>query len=76
LILWCSIEVIWVYWKKVKLKISEGTKPWTKLRVKWLWKKEVSKQWNLIVKIEALMPKNISDVDRVMLDRIRENIGY
>lgn len=76
LILWCSIEVAWVYWQKVKLKIPEKTKPWSKFRVKWLWKKEASREWNLIVKIEALMPKNISDVDRSLLERIRENVGY
>jgi len=76
LILWCRIEVSWVYWQKVKLKIAKGTKPWTKLRVKWLWKKEAWKEGNLIIKIEALMPKNISEVDLSMLERIRENIGY
>ena len=76
LILWCKIEVSWVYWKKVKLKIPASTKPWAKFRVKWLGKKEWIKTWNLIVKIEALMPKNISDVDKNMLERIRENVGY
>ena len=45
-------------------------------RVKWLWKKEPWREGNLIVKIEALMPKNISDVDKGMLERIRENVGY
>jgi hypothetical protein len=30
----------------------------------------------LIIKAEALMPKNISEVDMQMLERIRENIGY
>jgi DnaJ-class molecular chaperone len=76
LILGCKIEVKWVYGKKVKLKIAEWTKPWTRLRVKWLWKKEGLKIWNLIVKIEAKMPKNISEVDMHMRERIRENIGY
>jgi hypothetical protein len=28
------------------------------------------------VKVEALMPKNISDVDMKMLETMRENIGY
>ena len=76
LILWCSIEVKWVYWTTVKLKIPSSTKSWTKFRVKWFGKKEWWKEWNLLVKIEALMPKNISDVDRSMLERIRENVGY
>lgn len=76
LILWCSIEVSWVYGQKVKLKIPTSTKSWAKFRVKWLWKKESWREGNLIIKIEALMPKNISDVDKGMLDRIRENVGY
>ncbi len=76
LILWCKIEVSWVYWQKVKLKIPASTKPGKKFRIKELGKKEWTKKWNLIVKIEALMPKNISDVDKSMLERIRENVWY
>ncbi len=76
LILWCKIEVSWVYGQKAKLKIPSSTKPWKKFRVKGFWKSEGSKKWNLIVKVEALMPKNISDVDKSMLERIRENVGY
>lgn len=76
LILWCKIEVKWVYGQTAKLKIPASTKPGSKFRVKWFWKKESGKEWNLIVKVEALMPKNISDVDMSMLERIRENIGY
>ncbi len=76
LILWCKIEVKGVYGNTAKLKIPAWTKPWAKFRVKWFWKKEPSREWNLIVKIEALMPKHISDVDKTMLERIRENVGY
>lgn len=76
LILGCKIEVTWVYGQKASLKIPSGTKPWTKFRVKDFWKSEWSKKWNLIVKIDALMPKNISDVDLQMLKVIRENVGY
>ncbi len=76
LILWCKIEVKWVYGQKAKLKIPASTPSWTKFRVKEFWKSEGFKKWNLIVKIEGLMPKNISDVDMSMLERIRENIGY
>lgn len=76
LILGCKIEVKWVYGNTVKLKIPASTKPWAKFRVKWLWKKEPWREWNLIVKVEALMPKNISEVDMSMLERIRENIWY
>ena len=76
LILGCSIEIKWVYWNTKKIKIAPSTKPWSKLRVKWFGKKEPGKEWNLIVKLEAIMPKHISDVDMSMLERIRENIGY
>jgi len=76
LILWCKIEVKWVYGQTAKLKIPPSTKPWSKFRVKWFWKKEPGKEGNLIIKVEALMPKNISEVDMSMLERIRENIGY
>ena len=76
LILGCKIEVSGVYGKKVKLKIPANTKPWSKFRVKELWKKDAWKVWNLIVKIDAKMPKNISEVDLHMLERIRDNIGY
>lgn len=76
LMLWCTIEVTSPYKEKVKLKIPFGTKPSTKFRVKWFGKKELSKQWNLIIKVDALMPKNISDVDLQMLQSIKENVGY
>ena len=76
LILGCKIEVSGVYGQKAKLKIPANTKPGAKFRVKEFWKSEGSKKGNLIVKIDARMPKNISDVDLQMLERIRENIGY
>ncbi len=76
LILGCSIEVKWVYGTKKKLKISAGTKSGIKMRVKWLGKKQWWKVGNLIVKIAGIMPKNISDVDKQMLERIRDNVGY
>lgn len=76
LILWCKIEVTWVYWQKAKLKIPANTKPWKKFRIKDFWKSSGNFKWNLIVKIEALMPKNISEVDLSLLERIRENIWY
>lgn len=76
LILGCKIEVSGVYGQKAKLKIPEWTKPGTKFRVKEFWKSEGSKKGNLIVKIEALMPKNISDIDKGLLEQIRDNIGY
>lgn len=76
LILWCKIEVTWVYWTKVKLKIPENTKPWMKFRVKGLWKKDWWREWNLIVIIDSRMPKVISDMDKQLLEQIRWNIWY
>jgi DnaJ-class molecular chaperone len=76
LILGCKIEVKGVYGSTAKLKIPFWTKPGSKFRVKGFGKKEGSREWNLIVKVEALMPKNISDVDMKMLETMRENIGY
>ncbi len=76
LILWCSIEIRWVYGQTKKIKIPAGTKPWTKMRVKGFGKSEGAKKGNLLIKIDAKMPKSISDVDKSMLERIREGVGY
>ncbi len=76
MILWCKIEVTGVYGQKAKLTIPAGTKSGSKFRVKEFGKSEGNKKWNLIVKAEALMPKNISEVDKQMLQRIRENVWY
>lgn len=76
LILGCKIEVTWVYGQKAKLTIPAGTKPGSKFRVKEFGKSESSKKGNLIVKVDALMPKHISDIDKSLLEQIRENIGY
>lgn len=76
LILGCKIEVEWEARKKAKLKIPENTKPGTKFRVKWFGKKHWTKEGNLIVEVVARMPKKISEVDKQLLERIRENVGY
>lgn len=76
LILWTKIEVEWASKEKVKLKIPEWTKPWTKFKIKELGKSSAWKKWNLIVKIEAKMPKHISDLDKSLLESIKNNIAY
>lgn len=76
LILWCKIEVEWANKQKAKLKIPEWTKPWSKFRVKDFWKTIWGSKWNLIVIIDAKMPKNISDIDKHLLEWIRTNIWY
>ena len=76
MILGCKIEVSGVYGQKAKLTIPAGTKSWAKFRVKEFGKSESAKKWNLIVKVEAKMPKTISDIDKWLLQQIRDNIGY
>lgn len=76
LILWCKIEVTGYNWDTAILKIPEWSKPGTKFRVKWFWKKINSQTWNLIVKVEALMPKNISPVDKSLMENLRDNLTY
>ncbi len=76
LILWCTIEIRWVYGQTKNIKIPKWTKPWTKMRVKEFGKSEGSEKWNLLIKIEAKMPKSISEVDMMMLERIRDWVGY
>lgn len=76
LILGCKIEVRSPSGKTVKLKIPKYTKPWTKFRLKWHGKKQGLKTWNLILEVEAKMPKNMSEIDINMLEKISENTGY
>jgi DnaJ-class molecular chaperone len=71
-----SVEVDNTKWKKVKIKIPAGTKPGIKKRVKNYWISKNGKTWNLIIKLEAKMPKNISEVDKKLLEQIKDNIGY
>lgn len=76
MILGCKIEVTWVYGQKAKLTIPPSTKSGAKFRVKEYGKSEGNKKWNLIIKAVAKMPKSISDTDKMMLEQIRDNIGY
>ena len=76
LILWCKIEVTGFLWQTAKLKIPENTKPGCKFRVKEFGKNIWGKKWNLIVTVDVKMPKHISDIDKKLLESMRENIGY
>ena len=75
-ILGWTLSVKWVYWQEKTIKVPSWTKPWSKMRIKWFWKKESGKEGNLIIKLEAKMPKYISDMDKQMLERISEWIWY
>jgi len=71
-----TLPIRWVYWQEKTIKIPAWTKPGTKMRVKWFGKKEGDKVWNLIIKLDAKMPKYISEMDKQMLERIKEGVGY
>ena len=75
-IMWWTLPVRWVYWQTKTIKIPAWTKPCTKMRVKWFGKKEGDKVGNLIVKLEPKMPTYISDMDKQMLERIKEWVAY
>ena len=76
LVLGCKIEVRGVYGQTAKLTIPAGTVSGSKFRVKEYGKSEWARKWNLIVVIQEKMPKTISDLDKKMLETIRDNIGY
>lgn len=76
LILWGTLEVEDANHKKIKIKIPPGTNPGTKMKVQWWGKQIHGKKWNLIIELKAKMPKYISDVDRQLLENIKQNILY
>jgi len=73
---WTSVMVNNWIGKSVTIKVKPNTKPWIKMRVKWYWRSKSWKTWNLLVKVDAKMPKEISEIDEKMLKSIKENIWY
>lgn len=73
---WTSVLVNNWIGKSVTIKIKEWTKPWTKMRVKWYWRSSWKEIWNLMIKVDAKMPKEISEIDKKMLSSIKDNIWY
>lgn len=73
---WTSTQVNNWIWKTVTIKIKEWTKPWIKMRVKWYWRALGKEVWNLIVKVDAKMPKEISETDTKILKSVKQNILY
>lgn len=71
LILWTKIDIETVYSEHLKLKIPEGTKSWTKFKIKWKWRKIWTQMWDLYIIIDAKMPKNIPDDVRKLLESIK-----
>lgn len=76
MLLGCKIEVRWVYGQTAKLTIPAGTVSGKKFRVKEFWKSQWTKKWHLIVTVISKMPKNMSDIDKKMLETIRDNVWY
>lgn len=75
-ILWWKVDIKWVYGQISTIKIPAWTKPGVKMRVKEFGKKEAWKVWNLLIKLEPKMPSYISDMDKQMLERIKDWIWY
>lgn len=73
---WTNIQVNNWIGKTATVKVKEGTKPWTKLRLKWYGRAYKWEVWNLIIKLDAKMPKHLSDIDKRMLESIKDNIWY
>lgn len=71
LILWTKIDIQTVYNENLKLKIPEGTKDWTKFKIKGKWRTSDSKTWDMFVIINAKMPKSIPDDVKKLLESIK-----
>jgi hypothetical protein len=44
--------------------------------LKWYGRAYKWEVWNLIIKLDAKMPKYLSDIDKKMLESIKDNIWY
>lgn len=71
LILGTKIDIQTVYNENLKLKIPEGTKDWTKFKIKGKWRTSNGKTWDMFVVINAKMPKNIPDDVKKLLESIK-----
>lgn len=74
LILWTKLDIQTVYNENLKLKIPECTKPWTKFKIKWKWRTNWGKTWDLYIISEAKMPKNIPENVKKLLESIKFSI--
>ncbi|EKD66703.1 MAG: hypothetical protein ACD_49C00021G0018 [uncultured bacterium (gcode 4)] len=71
LILGTKLGIDTVYNEHLKLKIPEWTKPWTKFKIKWKWRKIWTKTGDMYVIAEAKMPKEIPDDIKKLLESIK-----
>lgn len=74
LILWTKLDIQTVYNENLKLKIPECTKPWTKFKIKWKWRTNSWKTWDLYVITEAKMPTHISENVKKLLESIKYSL--
>lgn len=75
-IFWANVQVNNWIGQSATIKVKPWTKPWTKMRLKWYGRAVGANKWNLIVKLDAKMPKEISDMDKKLLETIKDNVGY
>lgn len=66
-----QVSIKTINWKNLKLKIKALTKPWTKFKIKWEWKKINWKTGDMFVIVEAKMPKEIPEHVKKMVEAIR-----
>ena len=71
LILWTKLDIETVYSEHLKLKIPEWTKPGTKFKVAWKWRKIWAQTWDMFVIVDAKMPKDIPEDVKKLLESIK-----
>lgn len=71
LILWMKLNIETVYSEHLKLTIPQGTKSWTKFKIKWKWRTSEWKTWDMYIIVEAKMPKDIPEDVRKLLESIK-----
>ncbi len=71
LILWLKLNIDTVYNENLKLKIPESTKPGTKFKIKWKWRKSGKETWDMYVIVNAKMPTKIPDDVKKLLESIK-----
>ncbi len=71
LLLWTKINIQTVYNENLKLKIPESTKPWTKFKIKWKWRKIGKEIWDMYVIVDVKMPKKIPEDIKKLLESIK-----
>ena len=71
LILWTKLNIETVYNEQLKLKIPEWTKPGTKFKISWKWRKTWNLTGDMYVIIEAKMPKSVPEDVKKLLESIK-----